>query len=295
MNSVFDIINVPLGYLFKWIYFVVGNYGWTIVLFTLLVKLAMFPLTLKQQRSMKKTQALQPKLLKLQEKYQYDKEKLSQETMKLYQENGANPMGGCLPMLIQFPILIALYNIIRKPLSYIMMLSNDKIMEIYALLKGTQADNFARLDQLSLAKQMEQSMDKLGEIAQSVINFDFFGLDLSVTPTLEFISQNWIYALIPIVAGGTTYLVSLISNKISGAAMQGNNQAASSMKMMNVMFPLMTAWFSITLPAGLGLYWTVSNLFQILQMVLMNKYITVEVPAVDDSQDHFRTRKKKKK
>lgn len=295
MNSVFDIINVPLGYIFKWIYFVVGNYGWTIVLFTLIVKLAMFPLTLKQQRSMKKTQALQPKLAKLQEKYKYDQEKLSQETMKLYQEAGANPMGGCLPMLIQFPILIALYNIIRKPMSYLMMLANDQIMRIYEMINGTAAEDFARIDQLGLAKQMEQNMDKLGEFAQDVINFNFIGLDLSVTPTLEFISQNWIYALIPIIAGGTTYLVSFISNKMSGTANQANNQAASSMKMMTVLFPLMTAWFSITLPAGLGLYWTISNLFQILQMTLLNKYITVEVPADDEQSTHFRARKKKKK
>ena len=148
MNSVFDIINVPIGYLFKWIYYVVGNYGWTIILFTLIMKLILFPLTLKQQRSMKKTQAIQPKLAKIQEQYKYDQEKLNQETMKLYQEAGVNPMGGCLPMLIQFPILIALYNIIRKPISYVMMLSNDVIMQIYERINGSAAADFARIDQI---------------------------------------------------------------------------------------------------------------------------------------------------
>ena len=296
MNSVFDIINVPLGYIFRWLYLLIGNYGWTIVAFTLVIKLAMFPLTLKQQKSMKKTQALQPKLAKIQEKYKYDQEKLNQETMKLYQEEGANPMGGCLPMLIQFPILIALYNIIRKPISYVMMLGKDAIMKIYEMLNGAAAENFARIDQIGLAKQMEQNFDKLGEYASRVIDFDFLGIfDLSVTPTLQFISQNPIYALIPIVAGGTTYLVNYVSTKLNGMANQSDNPAGSSMKMMNVMFPLMTAWFAVTLPAGLGLYWTVSNLFQILQMVIMNKYIHVEVSADDDGQKHFRQRKKKKK
>ncbi len=296
LNSVFDIINVPLGYIFRWLYLLIGNYGWTIVAFTIVIKLAMFPLTLKQQKSMKKTQALQPKLAKIQEKYKYDQEKLNQETMKLYQETGVNPMGGCLPMLIQFPILIALYNIIRKPISYVMMLGQEAVMKIYEMLNGTAADNFARIDQIGLAKQMEQSMDKLGEYASRVINFDFLGIfDLSVTPSLQFISQNPIYAIIPIVAGGTTYLVNYVSTRMNGTANQ-DNPAASSMKMMNVMFPLMTAWFAITLPAGLGLYWTISNLFQILQMTVMNKYINVEVPADDDDgPKHFRQRKKKKK
>ena len=297
MNSVFDIINVPLGYLFKWIYYVVGNYGWTIILFTLIMKLILFPLTLKQQRSMKKTQAIQPKLAKIQEKYKYDQEKLNQETMKLYQEAGVNPMGGCLPMLIQFPILIALYNIIRKPISYVMMLSNDVIMQIYERINGSAAADFARIDQIDLANKMRGSFDKVGEFISShdLINFDFFGFNLSVTPTLQYLSEHWIYVLIPIVAGGTTFLVSHISNKMSGMASQENNPTASSMKVMNYLFPLMTAWFAVTLPAGLGLYWTVSNLFQILQMYLMNKHITVDVPVDEDRPAHYRERKKKKK
>ena len=297
MNSVFDIINVPLGYLFKWIYYVVGNYGWTIILFTLIMKLILFPLTLKQQKSMKKTQAIQPKLARLQEKYKYDQEKLSQETMKLYQEAGVNPMGGCLPMLIQFPILIALYNIIRKPISYVMMLSKDVIMQIYERINGSAAADFARIDQIDLANKMRGSFDKVSEFIGShdLINFDFYGFNLSVTPTLQYISEHWIYILIPVVAGGTTFLVSYISNKMSGMGNQENNPTASSMKVMNYLFPLMTAWFAITLPAGLGLYWTVSNLFQILQLYLMNKHITVDVSVDEDKPTHYRERKKKKK
>lgn len=297
MNSVFDIINVPLGYLFKWIYYVVGNYGWTIILFTLIMKLILFPLTLKQQKSMKKTQAIQPKLARLQEKYKYDQEKLSQETMKLYQEAGVNPMGGCLPMLIQFPILIALYNIIRKPISYVMLLSKDVIMQIYERINGSAAADFARIDQIDLANKMRGSFDKVSEFIGShdLINFDFYGFNLSVTPTLQYISEHWIYILIPVVAGGTTFLVSYISNKMSGMGNQENNPTASSMKVMNYLFPLMTAWFAITLPAGLGLYWTVSNLFQILQLYLMNKHITVDVSVDEDKPTHYRERKKKKK
>ncbi len=291
MNSVFDIINVPLGYLFRGIYTFVGSYGWTIILFTIIIKLILVPLNIKQQRSMKKTQAIQPRLMKLQEKYGQDKEKLSQETMKLYQEAGVNPMGGCLPMLIQFPIIIALYNIIRKPMSYVMMLSKEVIGTINERLGGVEP-----IDQIGLAKSMGGSMDKLSDVVNesALINFDFFGFDLSVTPTFNFIMQNWQYALIPILAGFTTYLVSVVSTKISGTG--ANPDAAGSMKTMNTIFPFMTAWFAITLPAGLGLYWTVSNLFQIGQMFVLNKVLKVEVPTIlSEDEKHFRERKKKKK
>ncbi len=293
MNSVFDIINVPLGYLFRGIYMFVGNYGWTIVLFTIIIKLVLIPLNIKQQKSMKKTQALQPRLAKLQEKYAQDKEKLSQETMKLYQEAGVSPMGGCLPMLLQFPIIIALYNIIRKPMSYVMMLSKDKIATIAERLTGSSTVT----DQISLAKNMDASFDKISDIVEkgNLINFDLFGFDLSVTPTIAYISQHVEYIIIPLLAGLTTYLVSVITSKISGTNSQ-NDTAAGSMKTMNVIFPFMTAWFAVTLPAGLGLYWTISNLFQIAQIFLLNKILKVETPnVVFDDEKHFRERKKKKK
>lgn len=294
MSSIFDIINIPLGYLFKVIYSLVNNYGFTIILFTLAIKIVLLPLNIKQQKTMKKTQALQPKLAKIQEKYANDKEKQSQETMKLYQETGVNPMGGCLPMLIQFPILIALYNIIRKPMSYIMMLGKDEILKISEIITG-KAGDFSTLNQIDLATKLESSLDKLGELVNraDIINFKFLTFDLSVTPSFSYISQHIEYILIPVLAGGTTYLVSVLSSKMAGNAQ--NNDAANSMKTMNAIFPFMTAWFAITLPAGLGLYWTISNLFQIAQMYLLNKILKVDVSMISDDELHFRERKKKKK
>lgn len=294
MSSIFDVINIPLGYLFKVIYSLVNNYGFTIILFTLAIKLVLLPLNIKQQKSMKKMQALQPKIAKIQEKYANDKEKQSQETMKLYQETGVNPMGGCLPMLIQLPVLIALYNIIRKPMSYIMMLGKEEILKIAEIITGKAVD-FATLNQIDLATKLEASFDKLGDIVNKsdIINFDFFIFDLSVTPSFSYISQHIEYILIPLLAGGTTYLVSALSTKMAGNTQ--NNDAAGSMKTMNAIFPFMTAWFAITLPAGLGLYWTISNLFQIAQMYLLNSVLKVDTSAMTDDEIHFRERKKKKK
>lgn len=294
MNSIFDIINVPLGYLFKGIYLLVNNYGVTIILFTIAIKLLLLPLNIKQQKSMKKTAALQPKLAKIQEKYAQDKEKLNQETMKLYNEAGVNPMGGCLPTLLQFPILIALYNIIRKPMSYIMMLGQDEILKINEIITG-KAGKFSSINQIDLATKLEGSIDKLSNYVEKsdLIDFNFLCFDLSRVPNFEWITQHIEYALIPLLAGGTTYLVSVISSKISGT--NANSQAAGNMKMMNVIFPFMTAWFAITLPAGLGLYWTISNLFQIAQMFFLNKVLKVDTSFATIDELHFRERKKKKK
>ena len=290
-----NIISIPFGYVFKFLYSLIQNYGFTIIVFTLLVKFAMFPLTIKQQRSLKKTQMIQPKLTQLQEKYKYDQQKLSIEMQKLYKEEGVNPMGGCLPLLIQFPILIALYNIIRKPLSFVYMLSADGISTLCGRL-GMEVLNTADF-QLNVARAIGEHFEKVSDLVSEAINFNFFGLDLSLVPSVSFITEHPIYVLFPLLAGGTTYLVSAVSMRINRANQQNNasaNQAADSMKMMNVIFPFMTAWFSVTLPAGMGLYWTVSNLFQIGQTIIMDRYIKVDAPK-EEAAPHFRTRKKKKK
>ena len=107
-------IMYALGWILKMFYYLTANYGVAIIVFTVFIKLAMLPLDLKQRKSLAKTQQLQPLLDALQKKYANDKEKLNTETMKLYKKYDINPMGGCLPMLIQFPIIIALYWVVRK-------------------------------------------------------------------------------------------------------------------------------------------------------------------------------------
>ena len=118
------------GFMLNLIYGIVKNYGLAIILFTLLIKIIVLPLTLKQQKSMTKMQRMQPKLKEIQEKYKDDKDKTAQETMKLYKEYGVSPMGGCLPLLIQFPILIAFYQVIQKPVEYMLGKSSGEIAKL---------------------------------------------------------------------------------------------------------------------------------------------------------------------
>lgn len=302
MGSIFDIINVPLGYLFRIIFQLIGSYGWALILFTIITKTLLLPLSVKQQKSMSKMQAIQPKLQEIQRKYQYDKEKLNQETMKIYQTHKINPMGGCLPILIQFPILIGLYNIIRSPLTYITQLGKHglpTVQQVYDVLVPYGLSATAN-DQIKIADFMFHHAEQLKNAFPGVnlmpIDFTFWGLNLSQTPNFNELSP---LILIPILAGLSTFLVSRLSMKLSGNNNQAaaDNPTASSMQMMNYIFPFMTAFFAISLPAGLGFYWILSNIYQVGQQFLLTKYFSNKAELDEPKKEHFRekeTRRRKK-
>lgn len=296
MGGIFDIINVPLGYLFKGIYYIVGNnYGWALVLFTIVTKLLLTPLSIKQQKSTMKMQKIQPRLAEIQKKYQYDKDKLNQETLKLYQDNNISPMGGCLPLLIQFPVLIALYNIIRRPLTYIFQFSKTTLTALADALNKLGAQvNLS--DEIGVAAAMKKYASELtGELSElPVVDFNFFGLDLSSVPSFDRFMALDIIIIIPILAGVTTFLLSKLTQKTTGAQQTADNPAGGTMKMMNYIFPVMTFMFSVSLPAGLGFYWILSNLYQMVQYLIMPKLIKVdEVP--EEQKLHYRERENRRK
>lgn len=262
-----------------------GNYGVAVILFTLIVKIILVPLGIKQQKTTVKTKQVKPELDKIQAKYKNDKQKLNEETMKLYQKYDINPMGGCLPLLVQFPILIGLYRVIQFPIRWVLREPNfidnfkklnmplEKVKEIiYGLYesKGLEAVNlegFTNIDGV-IEKVLEKG-SRITEIdlasAFDLINFNLLGLDLSLTPSISKISLLWI---IPILATGSAFFSNWVTSKINPM----NPEQAQQMKTMNMMMPLMTAFFTFTLPAGIGLYWFISTIFSILQMVLLTKY-----------------------
>lgn len=292
------------GFILKAIYDLCQNYGISIILLTLVIKLIVLPLTLKQQKSMTKMQRIQPKLKELQEKYKYDKEKASQETMKLYKEYGVNPMGGCLPLLIQFPILIAMYRVIQQPAEYVLGLGKKALESAFATHEIASKTAGA---QIELA-------EKLG------LNFDFFGLDLAATPWAEFSKflsgKAGAIALtaliIPILSGVTTYLTSKITTYLNQnkkddtpkaevkpqrvlspeAKKDPNENPGESMtKSMTYFMPFMTLWLTFTFPAALGLYWTVSNVFTLLQTIVLNGYYNKKLEKELEKQDQIREAK----
>lgn len=320
MWNLFELITVPLGYIIEMIYNLVQNYGLSIIIFTIIVKMLLIPLNIKSQKAMKKQQKIQPILAELQKKYANDQQKLQTEMMKLYKENDVSMMGGCLPMLIQFPILIGLYRVIQGPLKYLLHVDiNDtavveKIEKIVALMTEhfpAEIGNFTRYSaqdlfknyQIQLATWSEKVLDATDAWS---INFNFLGLNLAEIPSKAIscltsgdFSQIGTIALliIPAFAILTTWLSMKQSQKMSGQTQaNGENQAAQMSKTMNMMMPIMTGFFTFTLPSGMGIYWISANIIQMLQQFILNKYFEKKEDdfVVKVSDTNRKNRKKRK-
>ena len=284
----FGVIARPLGGLMQFIYNNLSffNYGLAIVIFTILTKVLLMPLTIKQYRSTARMQALNPKLEELRRQYGTDKNRLNEETMKLYQEEKINPMGSCLPLLIQMPILLALYRVITMPLTYMVGKTAEQLEQIrtvYFELSGAtqRAAQGIDMEMMNFFKLHPEFMDRVSGLLEQadLLNMNFLGLDLSKIPTFQpavlFGPEMSTYLpllLIPVIGVVSTF----ISTKLSSAPMASSNQnqqAASMNKTMMMMGPIMTLIFSFQLPAGVLLYWIAGYVIQIIMQLFVNKYI----------------------
>lgn len=269
MLSFLNIIAKPLGQFLYWIYSGVNNYGLAIIIFTILVRAAMVPLTLKQYKSTAEMQKVQPLLKEVQRKYANDKEKLNQETMKLYQEHKINPAGGCLPLLIQMPILFALWQVITKPLTFMLGFSAEKLTEL-ATTANVAKHAYREIDTITYF--MKNGLgDKVGNLNM------FFpthgGINLGSIPTyhwdlLSADHSKIILLLLPLIAVVTTYLTTRMS--MPKTTDKASNPMGNTMMYIS---PLMTLIFSFQFPAGLALYWIAGNIFAIGQQYYVNKYV----------------------
>lgn len=311
-----------MGYIIEFIYNLVQNYGIAIILFTLLIKMLLFPLNIKSQKAMKKQQKIQPILMDLQKKYANDQEKLNRETMKLYKDNNISMTGGCLPMLIQMPILIGLYQVIQRPLSYLLHVDFNEssvITKVYELrdmfatgkLVGQTEEVLANSYQMNIAQWAEQA-----GFTDWIINFKMFFLDLANAPSSAFayigevLQGNMEHIgvvtllLIPILAVAASIGSVQVSKLTSGQNKQKNDKTTDSTAQMSNtmmwMMPVMTGFFTLTLPAGIGLYWIISSVIQIIQQIGLDIYfknkkedeIVVTIP--EHKQNHGKKCKKHK-
>lgn len=284
-------ISRPFGALLLWFINLVGNYGFALILFTILVRLILLPLSIKQQKSMQQTQRIQPEMNRIREKYKNDKEKLNEETMKLYKEHNVNPAGGCLPLLVQFPIIIGLYQAIIRPLTYMFNLTADQIevltQKVNEVLSAQGKNIIEGVGQFEIRIAQNLSpeiLESVGLTNINIIDFNFLGINLGDTPNMSLINLLWI---IPIFAALTTFLTTKVTTALSGNQ-QAEGSAASTMKTMNMLFPVMTAWFAFTMPAGVGFYWILGNVIQIIQQIALNYYFKskeAENPLVIESKE----------
>lgn len=312
------LITRPLGWIIEQIYNLVSNYGLSIIIFTVVIKLILLPLNVRSQKAMRKQQKVQPILAQLQEKYKNDQEKLQREMMKLYKENNISKTGGCLPMLIQFPILIGLYQVIQKPLSYLFgvnWMDQAVINKVYALrdAMAPHIGNLATATEEQLANMSQIQLSNWASIINGTtdpwhINFDFLGLDLSQNPSivadyimkLDFSSNPAVFGLllIPVLAVVSSVLTTKLTQKQSGQTNSANQQANQMSKSMTMMMPIMTAVFTFTLPAGMGVYWIISSVMQIVQQIVLNKVLEkndeeIEIKIPERKQLHGKKSKKR--
>lgn len=288
----FNWLYQGLGYIIRFCYSLTNNYALALLLFALFVKLVLFPFGIKQQKNMVKQAKLRPREMAIRKKYagrndQKTQQKQQEEIMQLYQEENYNPMGGCLPLLIQFPILLSLYKVITRPLTYICRFSDETVSKFIARVNelitaaAPEGQAAATINETAyqaqinaVTKMHEFGVDKFADIegfsAEAIPNFEIFGgLNLANTPSFKEFS---VLLLIPLFTLVFTLLASKISRKLSYQAPSAQDAANStSMKIMEYSMPLLSTYICFTVPATIGLYWIYQNILSILQQVLLYK------------------------
>ncbi|MDR2933582.1 MAG: YidC/Oxa1 family membrane protein insertase [Oscillospiraceae bacterium] len=277
MNFINQILGYPLGWIMWALYNLFKNYGVALFIFTLIIKAATFPLSLKQQKSTSKMSRIQPQITELQNRYKNNKEKLNEEMMALYQKEGYNPMSGCLPLLIQMPILFGMIDVIYNPLKHILRLPADIIeagMEILSGITGAPAAAGAQLDLISNIKLNPGAFSVMGQdIIQQItdLNLTFFGMDLTIRPSVSMFGEIFTnfnpVILIPILSGVSALAASLQSMRVSAAS----SSAGGGMKGMMYIMPIFSVMIAFSVAAGVGLYWFFSNILSLLQTAILTK------------------------
>ena len=290
-----QLLLTPFVWVLMLFYELFDNYGVALILFAVLVKVILFPLSIKAKRSMIQMNMLNGQMQKLQKMYGNNRDKYNLEVQKLYEREKVNPMGGCLWSMLPVLILFPLYAIIRQPLTYLMNLTPDVISEIAQVVNWSteavaqgwirEAADFVNTgyNQLYLASLI--TPDNIGAVqavaeGARVINFNFLGLNLAQMPQWQFWTWDvvdWAHIglfLMPIVSAGSGLLFSLIMMKTNAVNKQSQNAAANSTnKTMLIISPLMSLWIGFAMPAGLSVYWISQNVLSMLQEFLAGKIL----------------------
>ena len=281
---IMTVFGLPLGYIMWAMYQIVHNYGLAILLFTIVTKLLLIPLSIKQQKSTVQMQLMQPKMEEIRNKYKNNPQKMNEEIQALYDRENYSMTAGCMPMLIQFPIIFGLLDVVYRPLTHLLHISSAVMQEATGIAEkiigsAATAGYAPEIAILASIKADPSAYAALGEdVVQKILAFDthFLGLDLSTFPNQvihlgfsgeAFASMVNPIILIPILSGATAWLMSMVTMKNSGAA--GSNPSMGAMMMT---MPLMSLFFTFMVPASAGLYWTISNVVAIVQTKVMNHF-----------------------
>ena len=310
-----DIVTVPFGWLMAVLYHFTNNYGVAMILFGILVQLILMPINAKSKKSMMKMSRLTPRIQDIQNRYAGDPQKQNELMQKLYQEEGVSMGGGCLwsfvPMLILFP----LFAVIRQPITYILMESEEVSMQIVSFIRNAAPELFSPnnyYDQVIAAQAIPQFAEELkaaipgiSELALAGINFNFLGINLGTIPQFNIFSPSWVWDwahigafLIPVISAGSQVLQMWISQKTNDSVITDENgvqdketakksQQNQSMQIMMWMMPLMSLWIGFTVSAGLSLYWFIGGVTRMISDPIMTKHYR----KIYDAEDAIRLQK----
>ena len=301
--------------IFSWplvkFYELTGSYGISIIFFALLVNLLMTPFMAKSKKSMMHTTLIQPRIQELQRRHEGNPQKLNQEMQKLYQEEGINPMSGCIWSLIPFPILIALYSVIRQPLTRMMFVAEEVVttLQDFFVNQGwytipAKTDAYVEIKLADIAHQhWDEVQTALAGQVDGLMNVDFgfLGLNLGQQPKWNFfLNTDWSDASVWLPALGL-FLIPFISAFLSWASMKISNmsnppqaqnaQTEASMKSMTLMMPLMSIWICFVMPAAMGIYWIANSVFGIIRDFALTKVFKKQLDKEMAERDAARSQR----
>jgi len=284
-----SLILKPFAWLLMFLYEFFNSYGLALILFGFIVKIVLFPVTLKSKKSMIQMNMLSGRMNQLKAQYGKDPERYNMEIQKLYEKENVNPMGGCLWNLIPMFVLIGLYGIIREPLTNMMDVPKDMI-ETIAQITGVANTGaypqIAMVEALNNSATLEAVKAALGDAGAKLqgMNFHFLGMDLASIPSWKFWGnglQGVLMFIMVLVSAGTSFL----SMKVSMATNQmrkdqpANAQMDQTNKVMNWMMPVMSLWIGFTVPAGLTVYWISQYIVTMLSEVICGKMLKKDYEA----------------
>lgn len=277
------------GWVMYLIYQIIPNYGICIILFTIVVKLLTLPSTYKMQVNSARQGLIAPKLEKLKKSFANNPTRLQEEQNKLFQQEGINPSAGCLGSLITMFLILGVYQVVMRPLTYVLRIGSDQINEAKSLLESwltsqniteRYLNNRPELVILQYTKTNPEVFSSMSGFTDKLADFknNFLGFDLAGVPTLH-PDNGWSFTavmlvLLPILAAASQLLMTMITQKHSKKVNPAAAQQMGAMNMMLYMSPLMTVWIGMSVPAGLSFYWLVNSLLALVVQVMLYRYLS---------------------
>ena len=309
MNGLGDLIKIPFGYLLDWLYQFTTNYGLSLILFAILIKIVLLPASIKSKKSSMKMSRLQPRIQALQEKYAGDQQKQNAAIQELYKEEGVSMGGGCLWSFLPLFILFPLYAVVRQPITYMLHETVEVAAQVVAVIKEAVPAAFGKnefYNEMIAASRIPEFAEELKGIVANPrtlegLNFNFLGINLGLQPNWKiwtWETYNWSNIglfLLPLASTGVQFVSMFITQKQNNSVitnekglqdeeMAKKSQTNQSTQTMLYMMPLMTLWIGFTVPGALSIYWLIQGVVSTVQDMILTKHFR----KVYDEEDAIR-------